>query len=250
MRALYAAERVCVGDEGPRSRPCAVFTRHFEADSSVGAPTRRSAAEPARGKAIRYMGDLWPGLVRFINEPRLALDNNATKRALRGVVQLHLGDRRDVRLDRTRLAVPRSDARPVLAPRGGLGDEPNNNTELALAALHNATESRQRPPGLVHHSNRGSPYASGDYRRQLLGLGIASMSRKGDCWDNAGAESFFSSIKSELVDDANYDSQASATASIAEYIEKFYNPVRRHSYLGYNSPIEFELKTKAAALAA
>jgi putative transposase len=133
----------------------------------------------------------------------------------------------------------------------GWATSPTNNTELALEALHNATKCRQPPPGLVHHSDRGSPYASGDYRRQLLRLGIvASMSRKGDCWDNAVAESFFSSIKSELVDDANYDSHAAATASIAEYIEKFYNPVRRHSYLGYNSPIEFELKTKVAALAA
>lgn len=64
------------------------------------------------------------------------------------------------------------------------------------------------------------------------------------------AESFFSSLKNELVEDANYDSHAAANTSIAEYIESFYNPVRRHSYLGYNSPIEFELKTKVAALAA
>jgi putative transposase len=71
----------------------------------------------------------------------------------------------------------------------GWATSPTNNTELALAALHNATKSRQPPPGLVHHSDRGSPYASGDYRRQLLRLGIvASMSRKGDCWDNAVAD--------------------------------------------------------------
>jgi putative transposase len=127
----------------------------------------------------------------------------------------------------------------------------NNNTELALAALQHAIKGRQPPPGLVHHSDRGSPYASGDYRRQLLRLGIvASMSRKGDCWDNSVAESFFSSLKNELVDDDNYESRAQATASIAEYIEGFYNTVRRHSYLGYNSPIEFELKSKVAALAA
>jgi transposase InsO family protein len=133
----------------------------------------------------------------------------------------------------------------------GWATSPNNNAELALAALQNATTSRQPAPGLVHHSDRGSPYASGDYRRQLLRLGfIASMSRKGDRWDNAVAESFFSSIKNELVDDANYDSHETATASIAEYIEMFYNPVRRHSYLGYNSPIEFEVKTSVAALAA
>ena len=76
------------------------------------------------------------------------------------------------------------------------------------------------------------------------------MSRKGDCWDNAVAESFFSSLKTELVEEVVYETHAEATASIAEYIDSFYNPVRRHSYLGYNSPIEFELKSKIAAVAA
>jgi putative transposase len=133
----------------------------------------------------------------------------------------------------------------------GWATSATNDTELALAALQSAVLRRGPSPGLIHHSDRGSPYASGDYRRQLLRLGIlASMSRKGDCWDNAVAESFFSSIKNELVDDANYESHAVARASIADYIESFYNPVRRHSYLSYNSPIEFELKSKVAAFAA
>jgi putative transposase len=76
------------------------------------------------------------------------------------------------------------------------------------------------------------------------------MSRKGDCWDNSVAASFFSSLKTELVDDAHYATHHQATTSIAQYIESFYNPVRRHSYLGYNSPIEFELKNQLAAFAA
>ena len=133
----------------------------------------------------------------------------------------------------------------------GWATSATNDRELALAALRQAVARRKPRPGLVHHSDRGSPYASDDYRRELRRLGIiASMSRKGDCWDNSVAESFFSSIKTELVDDTLYDSHAQATESIAEYIESFYNPVRRHSYLSYASPIEFELKKQLAAFAA
>jgi putative transposase len=126
-----------------------------------------------------------------------------------------------------------------------------NDRELALAALRLAVKRRKPPRGLVHHSDRGSPYASDDYRRELRRCGItASMSRKGDCWDNSVAESFFSTLKTELVDNAQYLTHSQASDSISEYIESFYNPVRRHSYLGYNSPIEFELKSQTAAFAA
>lgn len=126
-----------------------------------------------------------------------------------------------------------------------------NDTELALAALRHALRDRNPRPGLVHHSDRGSPYASNDYRRALADRGIvASMSRKGDCWDNAVAESFFATIKAELTEHTVYATHNAAIASIAEYIECFYNPQRRHSHLGYISPIEFELKAQVAALAA
>jgi len=127
----------------------------------------------------------------------------------------------------------------------------SNDTELALAALGNALRDRNPEPGLVHHSDRGSPYASSDYRRALAKRGIiASMSRKGDCWDNAVAESFFATIKAELIEHAVYATHDAAIASIADYIECFYNPQRRHSHLDYVSPIEFELKAQVAALAA
>jgi putative transposase len=76
------------------------------------------------------------------------------------------------------------------------------------------------------------------------------MSRRGDCWDNAVAESFFATIKAELTDHTVYATRATAITSIADYIERFYNPQRRHSHLGYLSPIEFELKAQVAALAA
>jgi putative transposase len=76
------------------------------------------------------------------------------------------------------------------------------------------------------------------------------MSRTGDCWDNAVAESFFATLKAELVDHERYPTRAVATASIGDYLEGFYNPVRRHSYLGYVSPMEFELKRQVEAIAA
>jgi len=76
------------------------------------------------------------------------------------------------------------------------------------------------------------------------------MSRKGGCWDNAVAESFFATIKAELIEHATHATHGAAIASIADYIERFYNPQRRHSHLDYVSPIEFELKSQVAALAA
>jgi putative transposase len=114
-----------------------------------------------------------------------------------------------------------------------------------------ALRARRPRPGLVHHSDRGSPYASDDYRKILTKSGIhASMSRTGDCWDNAVAESFFATLKAELVDHQHYRTRDEATASIGDYIERFYNPRRRHSHLGYRSPIEFELRAHVTAMAA
>jgi transposase InsO family protein len=126
-----------------------------------------------------------------------------------------------------------------------------NDTDLALTTLGNALRARRPGAGLVHHSDRGSPYASEDYRAALEARGItASMSRTGDCWDNAVAESFFATIKAELIDHEHYATRAQGVASIGDYIESFYNAARRHSFLNYVSPIEFELKTQIAALAA
>jgi putative transposase len=119
----------------------------------------------------------------------------------------------------------------------------NNDRALALSALDQATTARAPAPGLVHHSDRGSVYASADYGDALTKLGaVKSMSRKGDCWDNAVAESFFATIKGEMIDHEDYPTRGAAIAAIADYIDAFYNPCRRHSALDYVSPIEFELK--------
>ena len=112
---------------------------------------------------------------------------------------------------------------------------------LALDALGMALSTRRPEPGLLLHSDRGVQYASGDYQTQLREHGIVcSMSRKGDCWDNAVAESFFSTLKAERVHRMDYVSRSQARASVFQYIETFYNARRRHSALGYLSPVEHE----------
>jgi putative transposase len=114
-------------------------------------------------------------------------------------------------------------------------------TSLCLDALRMALKSRRPPPGLIHHSDRGCQYASHAYRRVLKAHGIiSSMSRKGDCWDNAVAESFFGSLKAELVDEAIFAGRSEAHAALFEYIEVFYNRKRRHSRLAFVSPVQYE----------
>jgi putative transposase len=112
---------------------------------------------------------------------------------------------------------------------------------LTLEALDMALLRRRPHPGLLHHSDRGSQYASGDYRAALADQGIVcSMSRRGNCWDNAVAESFFATLKVELVHDAAWATRTAARVELFEYIEVFYNGQRRHSSLGYLSPRAFE----------
>ena len=133
----------------------------------------------------------------------------------------------------------------------GWATSANNDTALALAAWARAKSSRMPLLGLVHHSDRGSVYASGDYRAALKECGaVASMSRKGDCWDNAVAESFFATIKGEMIDERDFETRAEANAAIADYIDAFYNVSRLHSTIGYVSPIEFELRLKSRREAA
>ena len=126
----------------------------------------------------------------------------------------------------------------------------NCDRHLALVALDMALAHRRPTGSLVHHSDRGSTYASEDYRFALEKRGIeCSMSRKGDCWDNAVAESFFSTLKAELEEAETSETRDAARQSVSSYIDGFYNLQRRHSTINYCSPIEFELmySMKAAA---
>jgi transposase InsO family protein len=119
--------------------------------------------------------------------------------------------------------------------------------ELAERALTMALANRTPTVGLLHHSDRGSQYAATRYQRLLGEHGITpSMSRTGNCWDNACVESFFGTLKRELVYHRHYATREDATQDIFEYIEVFYNRRRRHSTLGYHSPAEYEARTAVA----
>jgi len=118
-----------------------------------------------------------------------------------------------------------------------------NDAHLAVTALRHAQASRGKCEGVVHHSDRGSTYASDWYQHELRAHGMRpSMSRKGDCWDNAVAEAFFSTLRVELTDDERYSTRFDAQKSVRAYIEDFYNMVRKHSTVSYLSPVEYELR--------
>jgi transposase InsO family protein len=121
------------------------------------------------------------------------------------------------------------------------------DTDLAIAALKMAIHRRKPSKGLMHHSDRGIQYASYAYQDVLKEYHmVCSMSRKGNCWDNAPAESFFSTLKAECVDGKIYLSRAQAKREIFEFIEIDYNRKRRHSTIGSMSPEYFESQRKSA----
>ena len=117
---------------------------------------------------------------------------------------------------------------------------------LAMEALRRAIALRRPPPGLIHHSDRGSQYCSADYRRMLRDHRfVASMSGRGNCYDNAMVETVFKTIKAELIWRTAFATRDQASKAIGQYIEGFYNPRRRHSSLGYVSPASFEATFRA-----
>lgn len=119
---------------------------------------------------------------------------------------------------------------------------------LTLEALNQAIARREIRPELMHHSDRGGQYAATEYQKLLTRTEmICSMSRKGDCWDNAPMESFFATLKTELVYREQFKTRQEAKAKIFEYIEVFYNRQRRHSTLGYKNPVDFERQQKLSS---
>ena len=122
------------------------------------------------------------------------------------------------------------------------------STSLPLNALHAALRTRRPAAGLLHHSDRGCQYTSDDYRRELKKHGIeVSMSRRGNCWDNAVAESFFATLKTELIFRRKWPRRAELREAVFEFIEVFYNRQRLHSSLGYKTPAEVEAEFAQAA---
>ncbi len=117
--------------------------------------------------------------------------------------------------------------------------------ELALSALRKALTLRRPAKGLIHHSDRGSQYCSNGYQAELRKHGVSiSMSGKGNCYDNAAVETFFKTLKSELVWRTIFQTRGAATSAIGRYIDGFYNPLWRHSTLGYISPTQFEMTVR------
>ena len=122
------------------------------------------------------------------------------------------------------------------------------NRQLCLDALQMAIQRRDPEPGLIHHSDRGSQYASGDYQQMLDEADIeCSMSRKGNCLDNAPMESFFGTIKTESLNRRKFATKQEARSEIFKYIERFYNRKRRHSALDYQSPVAYEQTQQSLA---
>ena len=118
--------------------------------------------------------------------------------------------------------------------------------DLVIEAMRMAMGRREFAPGLIFHSDRGSQYCSHRYQKVLRTNGIiSSMSRKGDCWDNAVSESFFGSLKTERIFGSNYKTRAEARRDLFDYIEMFYNCRRRHSFIGNKSPREWEMEKAA-----
>jgi len=119
--------------------------------------------------------------------------------------------------------------------------------QLVTDALMMAIWRRGKPDALLHHSDQGSQYTSEQFQRLMADNGVTcSMSRSGNVWDNAAMESFFSSLKTERIARKTYRSRNQAKAEVFDYIERFYNPTRRHSTLGYLSPIDFERQANVA----
>ncbi len=124
-------------------------------------------------------------------------------------------------------------------------------TSLVSQALFRAVAAKRPAKGLVHHSDRGSQHCSLAYRKQLQQFGMqASMSRKGNCWDNAPMESFWGSLKNELVHHRHFATRTQAGQEITEYIEIFYNRIRKQARLGYRSPAQFAQQYHAKQIAA
>lgn len=130
----------------------------------------------------------------------------------------------------------------------GWAMDKHNNTELLLDALNMAIAHRGLHPGLIHHSDQGRPYAAKVYRQRLAEAEmVPSMSRRGDCWDNAVAESFFATLEFELIEQQVFNTRSAAKTTIFEFIEVFYNRQRGHQTLGYKTPLRVEQEYQLVA---
>jgi transposase InsO family protein len=181
------------------------------------------------------------------NHGRKVYPNLAGEMVLTGMNQLWVADITYIRLESEFVylaVVIDAYSRRVI----GWALERTVEDDLPLAALRQALELRQPAPGVVHHSDRGSQYASGDYTDLLKAHGCQiSMSHKASPWENAGCESWMKTLKAEEVYQQEYRDLAEARASMAQFIDEVYNQKRLHSALGYRPPVEFEQVLSASA---
>lgn len=237
---------------------------HHESGQSYGAPRiqRELQAEglPASTKRVaRLMRE--DGLVaRPRKRPRVVTTNSAHGEPIAPNLLARRFDVHGVGINQVWVAdlthIPTREGALYLATVLDLGSrrcvgwamQDTMEVDLVLRALRMALAGRRPTPGLIHHSDRGSQYASADYRAVLAAHGmVASMSAKGDCYDNAVAESFFSTLEFEVLMHRAWETRAEARRAIARYIECWYNWRRRHSTLGYVSPAAYEAQLQDAA---
>ena len=240
IRAIHARSRGTYG--APRV--------HAELRATGRCASRKRVARLMRGAGLAGRGRR-PARRTTIPDPA-AQAQDLVKRDFRPVApdRLWLGDITYVRTDEGWLylaAILDAFSRRVI----GWALAEHLRTELALDALRMALARRRPEAGVVHHTDRGRQYTAGDYVALLAGHGIAqSLGRPGTCWDNAVAESFFATLKIELIDRYVWPTRRQARTAIFEFIAGFYNRQRRHSTLGYLSPAAFEAGYHAAASAA
>jgi transposase InsO family protein len=237
---------------------------HAESGATYGAPRvqRELQAEglPASTKRVARLMREEDLVARPAKRPRVSTTNSNHDHPIAPNVLARQFDVNGVGLNRVWVAdltyIPTREGTLYLATVLDLGSRrcvgwamrDTMEDELTLSALRMARAARCPAVGLIHHSDRGGQYASGDYRRELEAHGmIASMSGTGDCYDNAVAESFFSTLEFELLMQNDWHTKEEARRAIFRYIEIWYNRRRRHSTLGYVSPAEYEAQLEEAA---
>ena len=209
IAAIHAESRQCYGS--PRVQAELRARGHGPSRKRVARLMRQQGLAARRRRRFRVTTDS--------NHAR-PVAANVVARQFAGRPRRDLGDRHHVHLDGGGMGVPGGHPRPVLAAVVGWALSARITQDLALEALGMALARRRPPQGLVHHSDRGSQYASAAYQARLAQHGIrASMSRRGNCWDNAVAESFFATLKVELVHGVTWATRVGAHADLFDYLE-------------------------------
>ena len=204
---------------------------------------RRWGSCPAARRGARQRAGLTPASASNTLSCLLEMLHSKQLRSLKMLVDSNHGIYRDQKAGSMWLSSSICSSRRVV----GWSMSAEMTAQLVTDALVMAIWRRGKPDALLHHSDRGSQYTSEQFQKLMAGHGvICSMSRSGNVWDNAAMESFFSSLKTERTARKTYRMRDEAKADVFDYIERFYNAKRRHSTIGYKSPMEFEMQAGLA----